>query len=630
MPEQSVTFHKHSQKFYFRRTNGEDSVSHVKPVSLRALRTKKVTVMTQTFIPGKDAALEDSIARFQQKLADLGFNIEEASWLNPVPNVWSVHIRDKECALCFTNGKGATKKAALASALGEYFERLSTNYFFADFWLGDTIAQGPFVHYPNEKWFPLPEDDSLPEGILDARLRAYYDPENALAAGMLVDLQSGNDERGICALPFTRQSDEQTVYIPMNIVGNLYVSNGMSAGNTRNEARVQGLSEVFERHIKNRIIAESISLPEIPQEVLARYPGVVEAIAKLEAEGFPIFAYDGSLGGKYPVICVVLFNPANGTCFASFGAHPDFGVALERTVTELLQGRGLKDLDVFTPPTFDDEEVAEHANLETHFIDSSGLISWDLFKQDADYPFVDWSFAGTTEEEFATLMAIFKAEDKEVYIADYEHLGVYACRILVPGMSDIYPAEDLWLANNTMGSHLRETILSLPGSEWDKEDYLNLIAQLDDEGHDDFTRVRELLGLATGKDNGWYTLRVGELKAMLALAGGDLDQALAWTEWTMEFNASIFSAERANYYRCLQTLLLLAQEEDRQPLQYLNAFVRMYGAQAVEAASAALSGEAPFYDLQPADGTLKAFPAHQALLAAYEKLQRAKTAFWSK
>jgi len=74
--------------------------------------------MTQTFIPGKDAALEDSIARFQQKLSDLGFQIEEASWLNPVPNVWSVHIRDKECALCFTNGKGATKKAALASALG--------------------------------------------------------------------------------------------------------------------------------------------------------------------------------------------------------------------------------------------------------------------------------------------------------------------------------------------------------------------------------------------------------------------------------------------------------------------------------------------------------------------------------
>ncbi|NWA60526.1 YcaO-like family protein [Pantoea sp. B9002] len=585
--------------------------------------------MTQTFIPGKDAALEDSIARFQQKLQDLGFNIEEASWLNPVPHVWSVHIRDRDCPLCFTNGKGASKKAALASALGEYFERLSTNYFFADFWLGKSIANGDFVHYPNEKWFPLTEDDSLPEGILDARLRKFYDPDESLGASELIDLQSGNDERGICGLPFTRQSDQQTVYIPMNIIGNLYVSNGMSAGNTANEARVQGLSEVFERHIKNRIIAESISLPEIPAEVMQRYPGVIEAIERLEAEGFPIFSYDASLGGKYPVICVVLFNPANGTCFASFGAHPDFGVALERTVTELLQGRGLKDLDVFTPPTFDDEEVAEHANLETHFIDSSGLISWDMFKDDADYPFVDWSFAGTTHEEFDTLMAIFRAEDKEVYIADYEHLSVYACRIIVPGMSDIYPAEDLLLANNSMGAPLRETLLALPESQWEPEAYLELIVQLDEEGHDDFTRVRELLGLASGKDNGWYTLRIGELKAMLALAGGDLDQALIWTEWTMEFNQSIFSEERANYYRCLQTLLLLAMEEERDPLQYHRAFVRMYGQAAVEAASAAISGEAPFYGLQAVDLDLKAFPAHQSLLAAYEKLQTAKRRYWS-
>ncbi|WP_226067965.1 30S ribosomal protein S12 methylthiotransferase accessory factor YcaO [Dickeya zeae] len=584
--------------------------------------------MTQTFIPGKDAALEDSIARFQQQLLDLGFNIEEASWLNPVPNVWSVHIRDRDCALCFTNGKGATRKAALASALGEYFERLSTNYFFADFYLGKHIAEGDFVHYPDEKWFPLPEDDSLPEGILDERLHAFYDPEQQLVASDLIDLQSGNHERGICALPFTRQSDQQTVYIPMNIIGNLYVSNGMSAGNTRNEARVQGLSEVFERYVKNRIIAESISLPSIPAEVLSRYPGVVEAIATLEQEGFPIFAYDASLGGQYPVICVVLFNPANGTCFASFGAHPDFGVALERTVTELLQGRGLKDLDVFTPPTFDNEEVAEHTNLETHFIDSSGLISWDLFKTQSDYDFADWNFSGTTEQEFATLMAIFNKEDKEVYIADYEHLSVYACRILVPGMSDIYPAEDLLLANNSMGAHLRETLLSLPDSQWEKEDYLALLQQLDDEGLDDFTRVRELLGIATGKDNGWFTLRIGELKSMLALAGGDLEQALSWAEWSLDFNQSVFSAARGNYYRCLQTLLQLALEPERDPAQYYDAFVRMYGQDAVDAASAAIAGEQCFYGLFTVDADLKALPAHQSLLAAYEKLQRAKRAHW--
>ncbi|MCG8709010.1 YcaO-like family protein [Brenneria sp. 4F2] len=584
--------------------------------------------MTQTFIPGKDAALEDSIARFQQQLQNLGFNIEEASWLNPVPNVWSVHIRDRDCPLCFTNGKGASKKAALASALGEYFERLSTNYFFADFYLGKAVAQSDFVHYPNEQWFAIPADNSLPEGILDPRLREFYDPEHELGASDLVDLQSGNTERGICALPFIRQSDLAPVYIPVNIIGNLYVSNGMSAGNTANEARVQGLSEVFERSVKNRIIAESISLPNIPQAVLNRYPGVIEAIATLEKEGFPIFAYDASLGGRYPVICVVLFNPTNGTCFASFGAHPDFGVALERTVTELLQGRGLKDLDVFTPPTFDDEEVAEHANLETHFIDSSGLISWDMFKEQADYPFVDWSFSGTTEEEFATLMAIFQQEDKEVYIADYQHLSVYACRILVPGMSDIYPADDLLLANNNMGAHLRDTLLALPDSQWEKDDYLALLRQLDDEGFDDFTRVRELLGIATGKNNGWFTLRVGELKSMLALAGGDVEQALSWAEWTQDFNDSVFSPQRSNYYRCLQTLLQLALEPQRDPGEYYDAFVKMYGHEAVNAASAAIAGEQSFYALFAIDDEFSVLPAHRELLAAYDKLQQAKKRFW--
>ncbi|WP_099110695.1 30S ribosomal protein S12 methylthiotransferase accessory factor YcaO [Xenorhabdus sp. KJ12.1] len=586
--------------------------------------------MTQTYIPGKDAALEDSINNFQQKLSALGFNIEEASWLNPVPNVWSVHIRDRDCPLCFTNGKGASKKAALASALGEYFERLSTNYFFADFYLGEAVAQGDFVHYPNEKWFPLPEDDSLPAGILDEHLHRFYNPDNELYASQLVDLQSGNEERGICALPFTRQSDNETVYIPMNIVGNLYVSNGMSAGNTKNEARVQGLSEVFERYVKNRIIAECISLPEIPQTIMDRYPGVVASVNKLQEEGFPLYCYDASLDGQFPVICVVLFNPNNGTCFASFGAHPEFGVALERTVTELLQGRSLKDLDVFTAPTFDDEEVSEHTNLETHFIDSSGAISWDLFKQDADYEFADWNFSGTTEEEFATLMGIFNTLSAEVYIADYEHLGVYACRILVPGMSDIYPVEDLHIANNTMGTHLRDTILALPDSQWQPEEYLAFLEQIDEEGLDDFTRVRELLGIASGKDNGWSNLRIGELKSMLALVGNDLEQALIWVEWTQDFNSSVFTAERANYYRCLHTLLLLTQEEDRNPSQYYQAFVKMYGQDTVDAASSALTGKNCFHGLWSVDSELKALPAHQALLNAYEKLQKAKRTFWCK
>ncbi|MDP5292323.1 30S ribosomal protein S12 methylthiotransferase accessory factor YcaO [Oceanimonas sp. CHS3-5] len=581
-------------------------------------------MLMKTFIPSKDAALEDSISRFQDKLQALGFNIEEASWLNPVPHVWSVHIRDKECGLCFTNGKGATKKAALASALGEYFERLATNYFFADFYLGRDIAEGEFVHYPNEKWFPLPADNSLPAGLLDDYTRGFYDPETALTAEQLVDLQSGNEERGICALPFERQGDLETVYIPMNIVGNLYVSNGMSAGNTKTEARTQGLSEVFERSIKNRIISERISLPAIPDEVMARYPHIQESIAALEAEGFPIFAYDASLGGRFPVICVVLFNPANSTCFASFGAHPRFEVALERTVTELLQGRSLKDLDVFVPPSFEDDEIADHHNLETHFIDSSGLISWDLFQDQADFDFADWDFSGSSEEEFNHLMAIFNELEQPVYIADYEHLGVYACRILVPGMSDIYPVEDLELANNNMGAGLRATLLSLPGSDADGEQLMGLYDRLEEEGLDDFTRVRELIGIAPDKGTAWHTLRVGELKCMLALAAGELETALDYADWTLSFNASVFIEERARYYRCLKASLELHLSDDREPEQYRAAFGRMFGEDVVTEAWAQIAGSARFHGLTAADESLKDFAAHQALLATYEKLQKAK------
>lgn len=576
-----------------------------------------------TFIPGKDAALEDSIERFQTKLQALGFDIEEASWLNPVPNVWSVHIRDKECSLCFTNGKGASKKAALASALGEYFERLSTNYFFADFYLGEQVANGDFVHYPNEKWFPI-EGDQLPAGLLDPFTRKFYNPDGEVTADMLVDLQSGNEGRGIVALPFERQSDHHTVYIPMNIIGNLYVSNGMSAGNTKTEARTQGLSEVFERHVKNKIIAEAISLPEIPAEVIARYPGIKASIDALEAEGFPIYSFDASLGGRYPVICVVLLNPSNGTCFASFGAHPRFEVAFERTVTELLQGRSLKDLDVFVPPSFDNEQVADHHNLETHFIDSSGLISWDLFKQESDFEFADWDFRGTSQEEFDHLIGIFHELEQPVYIADYEHLGVYACRILVPGMSDIYPVEDLLLANNTMGAHLRETILALPSLQWDAEQYMALFDQLDEEGHDERTRVRELLGIAAAKGTALHTLRVGELKAMLALAAGELESALDLIDWTMEFNQSVFPADRAAYYRALRACVELFLDEDRDPEQYRPVFARMFGEETLAQAWANARGEARFHGLEAADLSLSQFPLHQKLLAAYEKLQKAK------
>jgi ribosomal protein S12 methylthiotransferase accessory factor len=155
----------------------------------------------------------------QAKLAARGFDIEECSWLNPVDNVWSVHVRNRACHLMFTNGKGATKLAAHASALGEYFERLSCNYFWNHYYLGEQIANRSFTHYPRERWFPLTADATdWPAELLTPELQAFYNPEGSIPAETLVDMNSGNEERGICAIPYVRQRDGAEVFFPVNII----------------------------------------------------------------------------------------------------------------------------------------------------------------------------------------------------------------------------------------------------------------------------------------------------------------------------------------------------------------------------------------------------------------------------
>lgn len=143
-------------------------------------------------------------------------------------------------------------------------------------------------------------------------------------------------------------------------------------------------------------------------------------------------------------------------------------------------------------------------------------------------------------------------------------------------MSDIYPVDDLTMANNNMGAHLRGTLLSLPGSDADAEQLMGLYELLEDEGFDDFTRIRELLGIASTKGSAWHTLRIGELKCMLALAANKLALALEYADWTLSFNASVFSDERHRYYRCLKAALELHLSEDRDPAQYVSAFNSMF------------------------------------------------------
>ena len=577
----------------------------------------------KTYIKGKDRDLESSIDSMFSKLDALGIQVEEASWLNPVPNVYSVHIRDKECGLMFTNGKGATRKACLASALGEYFERLSCNYFFADFYLGQKFSNAEFVHYPDERWFEI-KNDEMPKELLDEQLWDYYDPERELKPGQIFDLNSGCGERGICAVPYVKQRDGKTIWFPVNVIGNLYVSNGMSAGNTMHEARVQSLSEVFERYVKNKIIAEGICLPEIPEDVIGRFPKIKQAIEKLESHGYHLRVADASLGGKFPVMSVTLINPKDGSVFASFGAHPCFEVALERTVTELLQGRSLDQLDGFQPPSFDLDEVADHHNLETHFIDSSGLIAYDFFRHAPDYEFVDWEHDSTTDNEFGYLCKIIHEMNHDIYISDYEHLNVYSCRIIVPGMSDIYPTDDLVWSNNNEGALFREDILSLKKLSVDQ--WKDILNRLEEGAYNDVQRVAEFIGIAPDAGTAWASLRIGELKAMLCLAIQDYDQANEWADWCLHMDQ--LGDERIRHYRCLRALLDIKIDNDRDYENYKTSLGLMYGEDTVNTCIDIIEGNVLFHGLHSPGLSLEGFETHNKLLEGYQKLHLAKQNNW--
>ena len=577
---------------------------------------------SSTFIEGKDLPLEQTIANMTGILADLGMKIEVSSWRNIVPHVWSLHIRDAASPMCFTNGKGATKESALCSALGEFIERLNCNFFYNDQYFGEEIANSDFVHYPNEKWFKPGPDDALPTGILDDYCLKIFNPDNELRGSHLIDTNSGRADRGICSMPYVRQSDGEIVYFPSNLIENLFLSNGMSAGNNKYEAQVQCLSEIFERAVKKRIIEEEIVLPDVPQQVLLKYPNIVEGIDSLEQQGFPVVVKDASLGGQFPVMCVTLMNPKTGGVFASFGAHPSFEVALERSLTELLQGRSFEGLNDVPRPTFNSLAVTEPENFVDHFIDSTGVISWRFFSAAHDHDFCAWDFSGSNEEECAYLLGILKDLNKEVYVAEYDTLGATACRILVPGYSEVYLVEDLIWDNTNKALDYREDILNIHTLN---DDALSaLVGRLEESQLDNYMDIKTLIGIEFDENTVWGQLTILELKLLIYLVLGKLEEAIELVEDFLQYNDN--TVERNLFYQAVHTVLEITLNNELKLADYLVNLNRMFGEETMKNVTGSVNGEVKFYGLTQTSMQLEGLDKHLRLIESYKKLHRVRAA----
>ena len=594
-------------------------------IDAQSLLALKSASDATTFITGKDLPLEKTITNMSGILADLGIKIEIASWRNIIPNVWSLHIRDAHSPICFTNGKGTTKEGALASALGEFIERLSNNHFYAEAFWGEDMANLPFVHYPNEKWFKPGPDDSMPVEILDEYCLKIFNPDGELLGSHLIDTNSGNLQRGICSLPYVRKSDGEVVYFPSNLIENLYVSNGMSAGNTLAETQVQCLSEIFERAVKREIIEGEMALPDVPYEVLAKYPGILAGIQGLEEQGFPVLIKDASMGGLYPVMCVTLMNPRTGGVFASFGAHPSFEVALERSLTELLQGRSFEGLNDLPPPTFVSNAVTEPNNFVEHFIDSSGIMSWRFFSDKSNFSFVEWDFSNkgksSNREQAEALFNILQSKGKEIYMATYNDLGAMSCRILVPGYSEVYPVEDLIWDNTNKALLFRADILNL--HRLDNNSLAALLDRLSNNELDEYSDIGTLIGVEFDDNSVWGQLTVLELKLLINLAIKQFDVAYELTEAFLQYNDN--TVERGLFYQALRVSLYIILNEDLELENYLSNFRRMFGNEQIDAVIGSIEGSLRFFGLAPTNMNLEGLDRHQRLMDSYKKLHKARS-----
>jgi len=324
-------------------------------------------------------------------------------------------------------------------------------------------------------------------------------------------------------------------------------------------------------------------------------------------------------------MCVTLMNPRTGGVFASFGAHPSFEVALERSLTELLQGRSFEGLNDLPPPTFESNAVTEPYNFVEHFIDSSGIVSWRFFSNKADYDFVEWDFAGkgntANADEASCLLGILKGMGKEVYIAVHDQLGAIACRILVPGYSEVYPVEDLIWDNTNKSLLFRSDILNL--HRLDDASLASLLDRLDNNELDEYSDIATLIGIEFDDNTVWGQLTVLELKLLIHLALKQFKEAHDLVGAFLQYNDN--TVERGLFYQALNVVLEVTLAEDLELPDYEVNFRRMFGDARMDAAMGSVEGSVRFFGLTPTSMKLEGLDRHHRLLDSYKKIYKARS-----
>jgi ribosomal protein S12 methylthiotransferase accessory factor len=205
-------------------------------------------------------------------------------------------------------------------------------------------------------------------------------------------------------------------------------------------------------------------------------------------------------------------------------------------------------------------------------------------------------------------------------MAVYEHLGASACRILVPGYSEIYPVEDLIWDNTNKALQFRADILNLHSLS--KVGLRTLVQGLENSELDDYTEIKTLIGIEFDDNTAWGQLTILELKLLIYLALQKYEQAKDLVEAFLQYNDN--TVERGLFYQAVNVVLEMQLDEDLELEDFEVNFRRMFGNERMDAAIGSVDGSVRFYGLTPTSLKLEGLDRHLRLIDSYKKLHAAR------
>lgn len=346
-----------------------------------------------------------------------------------------------------TNGKGIDKDYARASAYGEFMERMQNQYLYSYRFQNIYGNRTMFLNDTAISIETLLEENAFTAFYfrnMGAENFTYNEKISFLKKYLFSEVLNPFDEKPYTGREFYSMRQRKKQILCVEMYDFLYGSNGMASGNSIEEALIQAISEIYERFVQGKILENKICLPDVPEHYIANFPEV-EAMYHLfqKIPGYKIQMKDASLGGRYPVAVLIVCCKNSGHYGIKTGAHPDFGIAMERTLTEAFQGMGLSQFANTSSLDFEDNQVNTVINKYNSYKIAGGQYPVSIFEDEADYAFtpVEDVKGKSNKEILGKMLKEILEEGYDILFRDVSFLGFPSVQVIIPGMSEVVKPE---------------------------------------------------------------------------------------------------------------------------------------------------------------------------------------------